>query len=88
MNWWKEKMTCKANSYVSYDFQKVSWILEEPASWEMMVKAYWDYPEVISERWKKQWQRLNKDREEGKVMFLPNSEPNKFIIDSQFPVNI
>ncbi|KAK2573749.1 hypothetical protein P5673_001438 [Acropora cervicornis] len=35
----------------------------------MMVKAYWDYPEVISERWKKQWQRLKKATEEGKVMF-------------------
>ena len=39
------------------------------------VKVYSDLPKEISERRKKQWPRLKKAREEGKIAFFSKREP-------------
>ena len=48
------------------------------------VKVYSDLPKEISERRKRQWPRLKKAREEGKIAFLSKPEPDKLFIDGQF----
>ena len=51
---------------------------------EIDVKVYSDYPEEISERRKKQWPKMKKAREEGKIAFFLKPEPDKLFIDGQF----
>ena len=51
---------------------------------ETDVKVYSDLPKEISERRKKQWPRLKKAREEGKIAFFSKPEPDKLFIDGQF----
>ncbi|KAL9958036.1 hypothetical protein ACROYT_G035001 [Oculina patagonica] len=51
---------------------------------EINVKVYSDYPKEISERRKKQWPKLKKAREEGKIAFFLKPEPDKLFIDGQF----
>ena len=48
------------------------------------VKVYSDLPKEISERRKRQWPRLKKAREEGKIAFFSKPEPDKLFIDGQF----
>ena len=48
------------------------------------VKVYSDLPKKISERRKKQWPRLKKAREEGKIAFFSKPEPDKLFIDGRF----
>ena len=48
------------------------------------VKVYSDLPKEISERRKRQWPRLKKAREEGKIAFFSKPEPDKLFIDTQF----
>ena len=48
------------------------------------VKVYSDLPKEISERRKRQWPRLKKAREEGKIAFFSKPEPYKLYIDGQF----
>lgn len=48
------------------------------------VKVYSDLPKEISERRKKQWPKLKKAREEGKIAFFSKPEPDKLFIDGQF----
>ena len=48
------------------------------------VKVYSDLPKEISERRKKQWPRLKKAREEGKIAFFSKPEPDKLFIDGRF----
>ena len=51
---------------------------------ETDVKVYSDLPKEISERRKKQWPRLKKAREEGKIAFFSKPEPDKLFIDGRF----
>ena len=47
------------------------------------VKVFSDLPKEISERRKRQWPRLKKAREEGKIAFFSKPEPDKLFIDGQ-----
>ena len=49
-------------------------------------KIYADFPKEMSERRKKQWPRLKKAREDGKIAFFskPGPEPYKLFIDGRF----
>ena len=51
---------------------------------ETDVKVYSDLPKEISERRKKQWPRLKKAREEGKIAFFSKPEPDQLFIDGRF----
>ena len=51
---------------------------------ETEMKVYSDLPKKISERRKKQWLRLKKAREEGKIAFFSKPEPDKLFIDGRF----
>ena len=51
---------------------------------ETDVRLYSDLPKEIIERRKKQWPRLNKPREEGKIAFFSKPEPEKLFIDGRF----
>ena len=65
----------------------MSWFLEKRVSWRAIladVKVYSDLPKEISERRKRQWPRLKKAREEGKIAFFSKPEPDKLFIDGQF----
>ena len=48
------------------------------------VKVYSDLPKEIGQRRKKQWPRLKKAREEGKIAFFSKPEPDKLFIEGQF----
>ena len=48
------------------------------------VKVYSDLPKEISERRKRQWPKLKKAREEGKIAFFSKPEPDKLFIDGRF----
>ena len=50
---------------------------------ETDVKVYSDLPKEISERRKKQWPRLKKAREEGKIAFFSKPEPDQLFIDGR-----
>ena len=50
---------------------------------EVDVKVYADLPKEIRERRKKQWPKLKKAREEGKIAFFSKPEPDKLFIDGQ-----
>jgi len=45
------------------------------------IKVYADFPKEIGKRRKKQWPRLKKEREEGKIAFFSKPEPDKLFID-------
>jgi len=47
-------------------------------------KVYADFPKETSERRKKQWPRLKKAREDGKIAFFSKPEPYKLFIDGRF----
>ena len=51
---------------------------------ETDVKVYSDLPKEISERRKKQWPRLKKAREKGKMAFFSKPEPDQLFIDGRF----
>lgn len=48
------------------------------------VKVYSDLPKEIGQRRKRQWPRLKKAREEGKIAFFSKPEPDKLFIEGQF----
>ena len=51
---------------------------------DIEVRVYTDLPKEIQERRKKQWSKLKKAREEGKVASFDKKEPDKLYIDGQF----
>ncbi|CAH3040123.1 unnamed protein product, partial [Pocillopora meandrina] len=51
---------------------------------EIDVKVYSDLPKEIGQRRKRQWPRLKKAREEGKIVFFSKPEPNKLFTEGQF----
>ena len=48
------------------------------------VRVFTDLPKEIQERHKKQWPKLKKAREEGKLTSFDNREPDKLYIDGHF----
>ena len=50
---------------------------------DIEVRVYTDLPKEIQERRKKQWPKLKKAREEGKVASFDKKEPDKLYIDGQ-----
>ena len=48
------------------------------------VRVFTDLPREIQERRKKQWSKLKKAREEGKLASFDRKEPDKLYIDGQF----
>ena len=48
------------------------------------VNVYSDLPKEIGQRRKRQWPRLKKAREEGKIAFFSKPEPDKLFIEGQF----
>ena len=48
------------------------------------VKVYADLPKEIQESRKKQWPRLKRAREEGKLAFFCKKEPDKLYIDGEY----
>ena len=48
------------------------------------VRVFTDLPKEIQERRKKQWPKLKKAREEGKVASFDRKEPDKLYIDGHF----
>ena len=48
------------------------------------VKVYSDLPKEISERRKKQWPKLKKAREEGKIGIFNKLDPENFFTNGQF----
>ena len=48
------------------------------------VRVFTDLPKEIQERRKKQWPKLKKSREEGKVASFDRKEPDKLYIDGHF----
>ena len=51
---------------------------------DIEVRVYTDLPKEIQECRKKQWPKLKKAREEGKVASFDKKEPDKLYIDGQF----
>lgn len=51
---------------------------------ESEVKVYADYPKEIQERRKKQWPKMKRAREEGKLASFSKKEPDKLFIDGHF----
>ena len=51
---------------------------------EIEVKIYADYPKEIQERRKKQWFKIKRAREEGKLASFSKKEPDKLFIDGRF----
>ena len=47
------------------------------------VNVYADFPNEIRERRKKQWPRMKKAREEGKLAYFSKMEPDKLYIDGE-----
>ena len=48
------------------------------------ITVYTVFPNEISKRRKKQWPRLKKAREEGKIAFFSKPEPDKLFINGRF----
>ena len=48
------------------------------------VRLFTDLPREIQERRKKQWPKLKKAREEGKLASFDKKEPDKLYIDGHF----
>ena len=48
------------------------------------MRVFTDLPKEIQERRKKQWPKLKKAREEGKVASFDRKEPDKLYIDGHF----
>ena len=53
---------------------------------ESGVKVYADFPGQIQERRKKQWPKMKKAREEGKVAYFDRQEPDKLYIEGVLSV--
>ena len=51
---------------------------------EIGVKVYADLPKEIQENRKKQWPRLKRAREEGKIAYFSRKEPDKLFIEGRF----
>ena len=49
-----------------------------------VVRVFTDLPREIQERRKKQWPKLKKAREEGKLASFDKKEPDKLYIDGHF----
>ena len=64
----------------------MSWFFRKAHEMEsdIDVKVYSDLPKEIAQRRKRQWPRLKKAREEGKIAFFRKPEPDKLFIEGQF----
>jgi len=51
---------------------------------ELEVKVYADFPKEIQEKRKKQWPKLKRAREEGKVASFSKTEPDKLFIEGRY----